>query len=36
VRDEARTEFEWVFRSAYPSVLRTVFVVLHDQGRAEE
>lgn len=36
VRDAARVEFEWVFRSAYPSVLRTVFVVLHDQGRAEE
>jgi len=36
VRDAARVEFEWVFRSAYPSVLRTVFVILHDQGRAEE
>jgi RNA polymerase sigma-70 factor (ECF subfamily) len=29
-------EFEWVFRSAYASVLRTVFAVLHDRGQAEE
>jgi RNA polymerase sigma-70 factor (ECF subfamily) len=29
-------EFEWVFRSAYPSVLRTTYLVLHDRGRAEE
>jgi RNA polymerase sigma factor (sigma-70 family) len=29
-------EFEQVFRSAYPSVLRTVYLVLHDRGRAEE
>ena len=36
MRDAARAEFEWVFRSTYPSVLRTVFVVLHDHGRAEE
>jgi len=36
VRDATRVEFEWVYRSAYSSVLRTVFVVLHDQGRAEE
>jgi RNA polymerase sigma factor (sigma-70 family) len=36
VRDATRVEFEWVFRRAYRSVLRTVFVVLHDQGRAEE
>jgi RNA polymerase sigma factor (sigma-70 family) len=36
VRDAARVEFEWVFRSTYPSVLRTVFVVLHDRGLAEE
>ena len=36
MRDAARVEFEWVFRSTYPSVLRMVFVVLHDQGRAEE
>ena len=36
MRDAARVEFERVFRSTYPSVLRTVFVVLHDRGRAEE
>lgn len=36
MRDATRVEFEWVFRRAYRSVLRTVFVVLHDQGRAEE
>jgi len=29
-------EFEWVFRSTYPSVLRTTFLILHDRGRAEE
>ena len=29
-------EFEWVFRSTYPSVLRTTYLVLHDRGRAEE
>ena len=31
-----RVEYEWVFRSTYPSVLRTTFLVLHDRGRAEE
>jgi RNA polymerase sigma factor (sigma-70 family) len=36
VRRSEREEFEWVFRSAYPSVLRTTFLVLHDRGRAEE
>lgn len=36
MRDGERVEFEWVFRSAYPSVLRTVFLILHDRGRAEE
>jgi RNA polymerase sigma-70 factor (ECF subfamily) len=25
-----------VFRSTYPSVLRTTFLILHDRGRAEE
>jgi RNA polymerase sigma-70 factor (ECF subfamily) len=29
-------EFEWVFRSTYPSVLRTTYLILHDRGRAEE
>jgi len=36
VRDTQRVEFEWVFRSAYPSVLRTTYLILHDRGRAEE
>src|SRR4051794_23556461 len=31
-----RVEFEWVFRSTYPSVLRTTYVILHDRGQAEE
>ena len=36
MRTGDRGEFEEVFRSAYPSVLRTAFLVLHDRGRAEE
>jgi RNA polymerase sigma factor (sigma-70 family) len=36
VRESQRVEFEWVFRSTYPSVLRTTYLVLHDLGRAEE
>ena len=36
MRDSERVDFEWVFRSAYPSVLRTAFLILHDTGRAEE
>jgi RNA polymerase sigma-70 factor (ECF subfamily) len=36
VREPARVEFEWVFRSAYPSVLRTAYLVTRDRGRAEE
>jgi RNA polymerase sigma factor (sigma-70 family) len=31
-----RGEYEEVFRTAYSSVLRTAFLVLHDRGRAEE
>src|SRR4051812_34200295 len=31
-----RAEFESVFRSTYPSVLRTTYLILHDRGRAEE
>jgi RNA polymerase sigma-70 factor (ECF subfamily) len=31
-----RGEFEQVFRSGYPSVLKTAYLVLHDRGRAEE
>jgi RNA polymerase sigma factor (sigma-70 family) len=36
VRESERVEFEWVFRSTYPSVLRTTYLVLYDRGRAEE
>jgi len=36
VREAQRVEFEWVFRSTYPSVLRTAYLILHDRGRAEE
>jgi RNA polymerase sigma factor (sigma-70 family) len=36
VRDAQRVEFEWMFRSTYPSVLRTTYLILHDRGRAEE
>ena len=36
MRTVDRGEFEEVFRSAYPSVLRTAFLVLRDRGRAEE
>jgi RNA polymerase sigma-70 factor (ECF subfamily) len=36
MRTVEQGEFEQVFRSAYPSVLRTAYFVLHDRGRAEE
>ena len=36
MRTVDRGEYEEVFRSAYASVLRTAFLVLHDRGRAEE
>ena len=36
MRTVDRGEYEAVFRSAYASVLRTAFLVLHDRGRAEE
>jgi RNA polymerase sigma-70 factor (ECF subfamily) len=36
MRTVDRGEFEQLFRSAYPSVLRTAYLVLHDRGRAEE
>ena len=29
-------EYTWFFRSQYPMVLRTVFLILGDRGRAEE
>jgi len=36
MRKSERTEFEWIFRSSYASVLRTTYLILHDRGRAEE
>jgi len=33
MRDAAQTEFECVYRSAYPSVLRTTYLILQDRGR---
>jgi len=33
---EERREYEWLFRAAYPGVLRTAFLIVHDRGRAEE
>ena len=36
MRSVDRGEFERVFRSGYPSVLRTAYLVLRDRGRAEE
>ena len=36
MNEAQRVEFEWVFRSTYPSVLRTTYLILHDRGRAEE
>ena len=36
MRTEATTEFDWWFRAAYPSVSRTVFLIVHDRGRSEE
>ena len=36
MRESQQVEFEWVFRSTYASVLRTTFLILHDQGQAEE
>ena len=36
MRASQREDFEWVFRSTYPSVLRTTYLILHDRGRAEE
>ncbi len=29
-------EYTWFFRAEFPAVLRTVFLILHDRGRAEE
>jgi RNA polymerase sigma factor (sigma-70 family) len=36
VQQRQRDEYEWLFRASYPAVLRTVFLVTRDFGRAEE
>ena len=36
MRDPRRTDFEWVFRTTYPAVVRTVFVIVRERGLAEE
>lgn len=36
MRDERRLEYEGVFRSAYPSVLRAVVLITRDRARGEE
>lgn len=36
MRTQASAEYDWWFRAAYPSVSRTVFLILHDQAQAEE
>lgn len=33
---ERENEYSWFFRNEFPSVLRTVFLILRDRGRAEE
>ncbi len=33
---ETEAEYTWLFRTEYPLVVRTVFLILHDAGRAEE
>ncbi len=33
---EAELEYAWFYRAEFPQVLRTVFLILHDRGRAEE
>ena len=34
--DRSDEAFAWVFRTEYPTVLRSVFLILRDRGRAEE
>lgn len=36
MRSEARVEYEWLFRAAYPPVLRTVILIIRDVAQAEE
>lgn len=33
---EAELEYAWFYRAEFPQVLRTVFLIVHDSGRAEE
>jgi RNA polymerase sigma-70 factor (ECF subfamily) len=33
---EHELEYAWFFRAEFPSVLRTVFLILRDRGRAED
>ena len=33
---KAELEYAWLFRAEYPLVLRTVFLIVHDRGRAED
>jgi RNA polymerase sigma-70 factor, ECF subfamily len=34
--NEAELEFAWFFRAEFPSVLRTVFLIVHDRATAED
>lgn len=36
MRAHTSDEYDWWFRSAYPAVARTVFLILHDHALAEE
>lgn len=33
---EAKEEYAWLFRAEFASVARTVFLIVHDRGRAED
>ena len=36
MRARASAEYDWWFRAAYPSVARTVLLILHDSAQAQE
>jgi RNA polymerase sigma factor (sigma-70 family) len=36
VNAEVEEEFAWLFRAEFTSVARTVFLIVHDRGRAED
>jgi RNA polymerase sigma factor (sigma-70 family) len=36
VRTDERAGYEWVFRATFPSVTRTVYLIVHDRAVAEE